>query len=31
MLAKIPGMARIKRRIDEEEGEDDTQAPVRDR
>ena len=28
MLAKIPGMARIKRRIDEEEGEDGTEAPV---
>ncbi|MFC7361800.1 hypothetical protein [Nocardioides astragali] len=31
MLAKIPGMARIRRRIDEEEGEDRTDAPVRDR
>ena len=30
MLAKVPGMARIKRRIDEEEGEDRTEAPVRD-
>ena len=31
MLAKIPGMARIRRRIDEEEGEDRTDATVRDR
>jgi hypothetical protein len=30
MLAKIPGMARIRRRIEEEEGADHTQAPVRD-
>lgn len=30
MLAKVPGMARIKRRIDEEEGEDRTGATVRD-
>jgi hypothetical protein len=29
MLAKIPGMGRIKRRIDEEEGEDDTEEAVR--
>ncbi len=29
MLAKIPGMGRIKRRIDEEEGDDETEAPVR--
>ena len=29
MLAKIPGMGRLKRRIDEEEGEDETDAPVR--
>ena len=28
MLAKIPGMGRLKRRIDEEEGEDRTDAPV---
>lgn len=31
MLAKVPGMGRIKRRIDEEEGEDRTEATVRDR
>lgn len=31
MLAKVPGMGRIKRRIDEEEGEDRTDAAVRDR
>lgn len=29
MLAKIPGMGRLKRRIDEEEGEDETDATVR--
>jgi hypothetical protein len=29
MLAKIPGMGRLKRRIDEEVGEDETDAPVR--
>jgi hypothetical protein len=29
MLAKIPGMGRIKRRIDEEEGEDTTDETVR--
>ena len=29
MLAKVPGMGRIKRRIDEEEGEDRTEASVR--
>lgn len=29
MLAKIPGMGRLKRRIDEEEGEDETAATVR--
>ncbi len=29
MLAKVPGMGRIKRRIDEEEGEDRTDARVR--
>ena len=28
MLAKVPGMGRIKRRIDEEEGEDDTDETV---
>jgi len=28
MLAKIPGMGRIKRRVDEEEGEDDTEATL---
>jgi hypothetical protein len=31
MLAKIPGMGRIRRRIDEEEGVDLTDAPVRER
>lgn len=30
MLAKVPGMGRIKRRIDEEEGEDRTEATVLD-
>ena len=30
MLAKVPGMGRIKRRIDEQEGDDDTDATVRD-
>ncbi len=29
MLAKIPGMGRLKRRIDEEEGEDETDATTR--
>lgn len=29
MLAKVPGMGRIKRRIDEEEGEDRTEATAR--
>ena len=29
MLAKLPGMSRLKRRLDEEEGEDATDAPVR--
>jgi ABC-type transporter Mla subunit MlaD len=29
MLAKIPGMGRLKRRIEEEEGEDETDATVR--
>jgi len=29
MLAKVPGMGRIKRRIDEEEGEDRTEATTR--
>ena len=29
MLAKVPGMGRIKRRIDEEEGEDRTEETVR--
>ncbi|UFN43728.1 hypothetical protein [Nocardioides okcheonensis] len=29
MLAKLPGMGRIRRRIDEQEGEDDTDATVR--
>lgn len=29
MLAKVPGMGRIKRRIDEEEGEDRTEAAAR--
>ena len=29
MLAKIPGMGRLKRRIDEEEGQDETDATVR--
>lgn len=29
MLAKVPGMGRIKKRIDEEEGEDRTDAKVR--
>lgn len=29
MLATIPGMGRLKRRIDEEEGEDETDATVR--
>jgi hypothetical protein len=29
MIAKIPGMGRLKRRIDEEEGEDETDATVR--
>lgn len=29
MLAKIPGMGRIKRRVDEQEGEDDPEGPVR--
>lgn len=30
MLAKLPGMGRIKRRIDEQQGEDGTSASVRD-
>jgi hypothetical protein len=30
MLAKLPGMGRIKRRIDEQQGEDGTTATVRD-
>lgn len=30
MLAKLPGMGRIKRRIDEQQGEDGTHATVRD-
>lgn len=30
MLAKLPGMGRIKRRIDEQQGEDGTSATVRD-
>jgi hypothetical protein len=30
MLAKLPGMGRIKRRIDEQQGEDATTATVRD-
>lgn len=30
MLAKVPGLGRLKKRIDEEQGEDDTDAPVRD-
>lgn len=30
MLAKIPGFARIKRRINQEQGEDHTDAPVKD-
>ena len=30
MLAKLPGFGRIKRRIDEEQGEDETDATVRD-
>ncbi|WP_457206898.1 hypothetical protein [Nocardioides sp. P5_C9_2] len=30
MLAKLPGLGRIKRRIDEQQGEDDTTATVRD-
>ena len=30
MLAKVPGMGRIKRRIDEQEGDDDTDATLRD-
>jgi hypothetical protein len=30
MLAKVPGLGRIKRRIDEEQGEDDTDATVKD-
>lgn len=30
MLAKLPGLGRIKRRIDEQEGEDRTTATVRD-
>lgn len=29
MLAKVPGMGRIKRRIDEQEGDDQTEAPTR--
>jgi ABC-type transporter Mla subunit MlaD len=29
MLAKLPGLGRIKRRIDEQQGEDGTTAPVR--
>ena len=29
MLAKIPGMGRIKRRVDEEEGEDHTEETIR--
>ncbi len=29
MLAKVPGMGRLKRRIDEEQGEDQTDATVR--
>lgn len=29
MLAKVPGIRRIKRRIDEQEGEDQTEAPTR--
>lgn len=29
MLAKVPGMGRIKRRIDEQEGDDLTEAPTR--
>ena len=30
MLAKVPGLGRIKRRIDEEQGEDGTNAPLDD-
>jgi hypothetical protein len=30
MLAKVPGLGRIKKRIDEQQGEDDTDATVRD-
>lgn len=30
MLAKLPGLGRIKRRIDEEQGDDETRATVRD-
>ncbi|RYP83914.1 hypothetical protein EKO23_17710 [Nocardioides guangzhouensis] len=30
MLAKVPGLGRIKKRIDEQQGEDDTDAAVRD-
>ena len=30
MLAKLPGLGRIKRRIEEQQGEDDTTATVRD-
>lgn len=30
MLAKLPGLGRIKRRIDEQQSEDGTTAPVRD-
>jgi hypothetical protein len=29
MLAKVPGMGRIRRRIDEQEGEDETEATLR--
>ena len=29
MLAKLPGFGRIKKRIDEQQGEDDTDAPLR--
>lgn len=29
MLAKVPGLGRIKRRIDEQEGDDETEATVR--